>query len=73
MGTGREPDATLLSMNTTVSDESAVGLEGGEGGRGEQSRWILSKMVGKMDMGNGPRKEGDQKDDQKDKQNYSSY
>ena len=35
MGTRRELDATLLSTNTTVSEESAGGLEG-EGGRGER-------------------------------------
>ena len=71
MGTGREPDATLLSTNTTVSEESAVGLEGGEGegevnSREDSGRWILKKMV---EMGNGPRKDGGQKD----KGNYSSY
>ena len=41
MGTGRELDATLLSTNTTVSEESAVGLEGGEGGRGTVEKILV--------------------------------
>ena len=50
MGTGRELDATLLSTNTTVSEESAVGLEGEEGegevnSREDSGGWILKKMV----------------------------
>ena len=32
MGMGREPEAALLSMNMTVSEDSAVHLEGGWGG-----------------------------------------
>ena len=43
MGMSRAPEATLLSANMTVSEESAVGLQGGrEGGRkgvnGERER-----------------------------------
>ena len=34
MGMGREPEAALLSMNMTVSEDSAVCLEGGWGGVG---------------------------------------